>query len=671
MNRIPPALSYLTVYNQTLRPGQPVDNNDEDAEEQAHILFYTSRERAVSRDRMLRQIGLAKALINFSQSFGAEQPYNTVHSQTRRMLMISPEPDFWIHACVELAKVERIPDLKAKAKSKSKPPPDKGKVKELAPIYDHEYSSVIDGALKTHILKGFEKFKLTHGSMSSILGSLGQQALELQLERFWTVWAWSWDIETQPDFAEDYGIQLHPHFAHLISILDDFSTDLSDLASPIILSRSNIIPSTRYTERRYPSSLVTHLSSMIPPRVVPSNSSDTVNTLAASVDTIRGRHVTDHASSGTSSRAKSPEGKFLGIPTNVDFNMDPTKWQWPGYLTFGKKNTPKPPIPRQTVTPPVEDFEDKTVGKATDSSDNADTGQIDARAEESTVSSAPTPIKRLEVTQVEAEVNAEDLQDAIQSDSMSMGSKGAESLKHEPSGIINQYIASSSQSASTPSEEERSLPSTPPLPEFSMTKVHLAPFDDPTATRRVSIHYLVMSDLMFALPITQTLCDEGQDLENTDLQYAIENVVSLLSEIESVAREQSLKSISESLPSANKILQPQDRYLMSTSQYTLGSPNFSSKSGHLFSAKAILDTDPGISEVFSRGQNPQHWHVARRGLGGVNASLGLTGNDDEVFMEVHRKETSLTDVDNVLTGVVKKSGLVEPAGLRSLVMVPL
>jgi hypothetical protein len=25
--------------------------------------------------------------------------------------------------------------------------------------------------------------------------SLGQQALELQLERFFTVWAWKWDIQ--------------------------------------------------------------------------------------------------------------------------------------------------------------------------------------------------------------------------------------------------------------------------------------------------------------------------------------------------------------------------------------------------------------------------------------------------------------------------------------------
>ena len=32
-------------------------------------------------------------------------------------------------------------------------------------------------------------------------------------------------------------------------------------------------------------------------------------------------------------------------------------------------------------------------------------------------------------------------------------------------------------------------------------------------------------------------------------------------------------------------------------------------------------------------------------------------SDNTVYMEVFRKETSLTDVDNVLAGVVKKSGL--------------
>lgn len=67
MSRLPPALLYLAIYNPTLKPSSPVGDDDEDAEEQAHILFYTSRERAVSRDKMLRQVGLAKALINFSE----------------------------------------------------------------------------------------------------------------------------------------------------------------------------------------------------------------------------------------------------------------------------------------------------------------------------------------------------------------------------------------------------------------------------------------------------------------------------------------------------------------------------------------------------------------------------------------------------------------------------
>lgn len=67
MNRTPPNLVYLTIYNPSLRSTGPANDDDEDAEEQAHILFYTSKERAVSRDRMLRQIGLAKALVSFAE----------------------------------------------------------------------------------------------------------------------------------------------------------------------------------------------------------------------------------------------------------------------------------------------------------------------------------------------------------------------------------------------------------------------------------------------------------------------------------------------------------------------------------------------------------------------------------------------------------------------------
>jgi hypothetical protein len=64
---LPPSLAYLLIYNPTLPPPQSARRDDEDAQEEAHILFYTSRERVVSRDRMLRQVGLAKALVNFSE----------------------------------------------------------------------------------------------------------------------------------------------------------------------------------------------------------------------------------------------------------------------------------------------------------------------------------------------------------------------------------------------------------------------------------------------------------------------------------------------------------------------------------------------------------------------------------------------------------------------------
>lgn len=70
MTKLQPTLLYFTIYNPTLSTTGGTGTSgldDEDAEERAHILFYTSRDRAVSQDRMLRQVGLAKAIINFSQ----------------------------------------------------------------------------------------------------------------------------------------------------------------------------------------------------------------------------------------------------------------------------------------------------------------------------------------------------------------------------------------------------------------------------------------------------------------------------------------------------------------------------------------------------------------------------------------------------------------------------
>ncbi len=60
------------IQPQPLKPthkhvGSDADDDDEDAEEQAQVLFYTAKDHAVSKDRVLRQVGLSKALVNFSK----------------------------------------------------------------------------------------------------------------------------------------------------------------------------------------------------------------------------------------------------------------------------------------------------------------------------------------------------------------------------------------------------------------------------------------------------------------------------------------------------------------------------------------------------------------------------------------------------------------------------
>lgn len=128
--------------------------------------------------------------------------------------------------CYEVAKTPRPTpathknkDRKGKAKGKENEKEQQQSARTM--LYDYHDGSVHDIALRTHFERGYEEFKvgctyrrvqgvllsylqLLHGTFSSIMSSLGQQALELQLERFFTVWAWKWDTEDD-DFATHLG----------------------------------------------------------------------------------------------------------------------------------------------------------------------------------------------------------------------------------------------------------------------------------------------------------------------------------------------------------------------------------------------------------------------------------------------------------------------------------
>lgn len=62
-------------------------------------------------------------------------------------------------------------------------------------------------------------------------------------------------------------------------------------------------------------------------------------------------------------------------------------------------------------------------------------------------------------------------------------------------------------------------------------------------------------------------------------------------------------------------------------------------------------SDPTIQDVYSRGQSPQDWHLVKRGL---STDVRTSAASGEVYMEIGRKEASLTDVDNEISAVIRR-----------------
>ncbi|KAG2053660.1 hypothetical protein BDR06DRAFT_956401 [Suillus hirtellus] len=610
MSRLHPALLYLTIYNPTLHPSEEVSKDDEDAEEQAQILFYSSRERATSRDKMLRQVGLAKALVNFSEIFHPTDSCHNVHSQSRRMIMLNPEPDFWIHAAVELAKTPRtlLPKPKDKGKGNGK---GKGREKEkastLQPSYDYHEGSFHDYALRAHLLRGYEQFKLTHGSFTSILNSFGQEALELQLERFFTVWAWSWDLSKSFELNDDLGLSLHPLYPSILPLLDTFSSQLPAGLDALFLSPPHVVPSTGYRQSNYPPALSRHLLSLIP-RHLPHHEAD--DGLEASSPAEKG--ATANTAAKEVSSGSNPSSGFLGMPSTLAMSMDVRNWSWPGALTFGKGAEPKSPVteregmkPNPSVTESVSTVVEVDRGALGDAISSADIHCLLEKANDG-----------LSVTDPDA------------------AREGRSEMDHSgdtprPSRVPSPLPAD--DSSTSPSEPEK--PDRHRQLDFACTFVFLPESGNPLETRRRQVIHLRCQTLAVAL------IADADNVEDYDTHVISEATSQMLHDIENLIAAEATRA-SEILPSATKILQPKDNYLISFDHFTAASPDFVAKSDYLYNGKQLLEQGLHITEVFSRGQQPQHWHVSKR---------DNTGEEErEVFLEVARKETSLSDVDNIL-----------------------
>lgn len=671
MSRIPPCLLYLTIYNPTLSLAPDAYTGDEDAEEQAQILFYTARERAVSRDRMLRQVGLAKALVNFSEAFDPDQACENVHSQTRRMVMISPEPDFWIHACVEVAKTPRSAAPKGKSK--------KGKAKKtdnVTPqdVVEYHDASVHDVLLRAHLLQGYEEFKLTHGSFANILFTLGQQALELQLERFFTVWAWKWDIEEDTDFASYLGVHLHPLSPQLSSILDTFTpSELGD-ACAFVLAPPYVIPSTKFSASRYPTSLVRYILSRIPPipcseptaLPVLTDATATSSTIRASNSGPQSPISSPPYNEGSSVIPEVPSGSVSTLMPSMSMDIRNLKWNW---WTFGKES-PKPAAASAASSSAVEslptsvgeDASPKAPGsrKAEQAGEKSSLIDVDAESLREAISteylrtpsirshSPLTPSEPFSHSIPEISESATQPENTIPSlladqpsDEQAMSAGPIQDVS-----AVERSTASTSETISDNAPVSGSPTSEAVLPSLLSTTIYLGDPANSTVIEKKRVWHLTRDRLTFALLVN---FKEDASSVQTLVQPILEQLTAMQEIIDDQGQEATLDA---SLPTATKILQPKDRHIIGKDGFLLfSSPDCVMKSEHLYNAQQLLRSNGDIAEVFSRGQNPQHWHVAKRGLaqGGEDDM-----SDAEAYMEVSRKESTLTDVDNELAAIVRR-----------------
>ncbi|CDU24936.1 uncharacterized protein SPSC_04769 [Sporisorium scitamineum] len=224
----PASLSYFTIFCPALKPPKKKRSGDshndsasaqeahlqdeaededarETAREAAQILFYTSRARAALKGRMLRQIGVAKGMIEFcsmvskpsgtsrqtdSESSAKGRSWN-VHSSKRRMILVEVESGVWVHASIDLPYTTRSPPAGAEPHAK---------------VTKERHDALLpDVWLEESIRRAWSDWVLLNGCPAHILSQkAGRAGLERSLEKYFSVWAWSWDLElaTNADVAQ-------------------------------------------------------------------------------------------------------------------------------------------------------------------------------------------------------------------------------------------------------------------------------------------------------------------------------------------------------------------------------------------------------------------------------------------------------------------------------------
>ncbi|KAF8582777.1 hypothetical protein K439DRAFT_1412963 [Ramaria rubella] len=626
-DRLPASLVYLLIYNPTLLPPQSTARDDEDAQEEAHILFYTSRERIASRDRMLRQVGLAKALVNFSKIFSPGQGCDSIHSQGKRMVSISPEPDFWMHACVDLAKTPKETKNNNKAAKSDHHPP--------TTFYYHE-DSVHDVVIRDYLFRGYEDFKLLHGTYYSLSKDSESGGLEIKLERFFTPWAWRWDFETINDLGVHLGLPVHAPIPSISPLITSFIGDLPSNTIPLLLSPPCIIETSKASTSPFPPSLPRYLLSLLPsPGQPPWYRNKSKESNGARLNTrLDNAHI---------SASNNTFGFFSAAGAGMGDVMNVKKWNWPEALTFGK-------IGANSQNKRPQDSDAGRHGVQT-------TLPHTSPEERSGLSISKGHCDDAHVTTANGDIDQFALDDAISSLTPRLQAKANDGASNKTTCLseppedttLSPMISQLNHTLPIPLNDTGSLLPTsfePPAPDFLILKVFLPEPLSPLVVRRRQVLHISLFGLVL-----------GLIMDSDWVSNEVEAPLGLLARKVSTFLEKVREAIDKDM--TQSISTPANLGTLGRSKHIISLPNhiisldadFSTALPLFFESQESLVRDPGILEIFSRSTKPQQWFVIKRGLGFNKAGNEVRG---DAYLQTNIKEASLVDADNELLGVVRR-----------------
>ncbi|CAI8013592.1 Vacuolar fusion protein CCZ1 homolog [Geodia barretti] len=156
--------------------------------EEQKILYYHPDNESVNKK--VRNVGLCEALVNFTKTFNPDRPCQAVHTDRKRQVFLEPEPEIWTVMTVSIPWVEQV---------------NNG---ERTVQYIQDY--VQDEVLETALQRSYSMFKLFHGSYTDVCNQAGQEGLRARLQRFYSRYLQTIDVDKLDIFSIFQGMQFLP-----------------------------------------------------------------------------------------------------------------------------------------------------------------------------------------------------------------------------------------------------------------------------------------------------------------------------------------------------------------------------------------------------------------------------------------------------------------------------